>query len=526
MSDIRNEHSPTANGGERIERSRRTVRLDGANTQPLVRLEGISKYFGKVRANHDITLDIVPGRIKALLGENGAGKSTLMSILSGQLKPDSGTISIDGHPVSFKSPKDALRAGIGMVYQHFMLVDSMTVAENVLLGQSAAWLDTGKMHAQVAALAERYGLAIDPAARIASLSMGERQRVEILKLLYRDSRVLILDEPTAVLTPGEIVQLFEALHRMAENGKAIVFISHKMQEVLALADEIAILRRGEIVDEFHESEVPGEAELANRMVGRDVLLEVEAKRLYPGDKVLHVHALDGDGLSAINLDVRRGEVVAIAGVAGNGQRELVEVVAGLRRPASGNVELLGTPWDAFFPAPPKMRGLAYIPEDRQGLASCLSLDLVDNFLLTTRECFTRGPFLNRAAAEAAVKRVVWECNVQPGDTRALARALSGGNLQKLVIGREFYRKPALIVAENPTQGLDIAATEEVWGKLLEARNHAGVLLVSGDLNEVLALADRIAVMYRGRFVDVFSRDDAAKVDAIGLMMAGMKPEDV
>lgn len=518
MSDT--PHTPTAVAPEISCRAREAH----AHLPPVVRLDGICKSFGKVRANHRITLDIRPGCIKALLGENGAGKSTLMSILAGKLRQDSGSIIVDGAPTVFASPRDALRAGIGMVYQHFMLVDSMTVAENVLLGQSPHMvLRPARMRDEVAALAERYGLAVDPAARVGGLSMGERQRVEILKLLYRDSRVLILDEPTAVLTPRETDQLFEAMWRMAGQGKALVFISHKLQEVLTVADEIAILRRGEVVDEFSEADVPNQTVLANRMVGRDVVLQVDAKRLAPVDTVLSVEHLSGAGLSDVSLDVRRGEIVAIAGVAGNGQKELVEAICGLARPESGEVRILGRPWREFFAGPPGRRGLAYIPEDRQGLATCRQLDLVDNFLLTTRNLFAKGVFLDRAEAVNAVKRVVWEYNVQPGDITVPARALSGGNLQKLVIGREFFRKPEVIVAENPTQGLDISATEEVWGRLLEARSTAGVLLVTGDLNEALELADRIAVMYRGRFIDVFDRDDTAKVEAIGLMMAGVRP---
>lgn len=507
-----------------LARPERPARANFVNAQPLVRLAGISKYFGKVRANHDITLHIRPGFIKALLGENGAGKSTLMSILSGRLLPDAGTIEVDGTPTSFRSSKDALRAGIGMVYQHFMLVDSMTVAENVLLGQTTgSILKPSRMNAEVAALAERYGLAVDPAARVHTLSMGERQRVEILKLLYRDSRVLILDEPTAVLTPSETEQLFDALRRMADIGKSIVFISHKLQEVMALADEIAILRKGEIVDEFHESDVPCESDLANRMVGREVMLTVNAQRLTPGQRVLHIHNLGGEGLDNVSLDVRKGEIVAIAGVAGNGQKELVEVLAGITRPEAGTVELLGQPWRSFFASPPRMHGLAYIPEDRRGLATCVGLNLVENFLLTTRACFTSGPFLDHKAAAKTAQEVITACNVQPNMPEAPARALSGGNLQKLVLGREFYRKPEIIIAENPTQGLDVSATEEVWGRLLEARANAGILLVTGDLNEALELADRIAVMYRGRFMGVFPRDDTRMVDAIGLMMAGITP---
>jgi len=505
--------------------NKRTARDRYTHLPPVVRLEGISKSFGRVRANHDITLDIRPGMIKALLGENGAGKSTLMSILSGRFPQDSGTIYIDGAPVRFTSPADALTAGIGMVYQHFMLVESMTVAENVMLGQRGGFLlSPRRMEETVARLAEKYGLEISPSAPVSGLSMGEKQRVEILKLLYRDSRVLIFDEPTAVLTPSETEQLFEALWRMADQGKSIVFISHKLQEVLSVADEIAILRRGEIVDEFHESDVPNQKVLANRMVGRDVVLSVDAPPVPVCEKVLEIEGLGGDGLDDIRLALCRGEIVAVAGVAGNGQKELVEVVCGLRRPAAGRVEILGRPWNAFYPHPPRRgRSLAYIPEDRQGLATCKYLDLVDNFLLTTRHAFSRRGLLDRAQAEEVTRRIVQEYNVQPGHVDAPARALSGGNLQKLVIGREFFREPAIIVAENPTQGLDISATEEVWNRLLEARSGAGILLITSELNEALQLADRIAVMYRGRFVDVFPRTDEKKVEAIGLMMAGVQP---
>ncbi|MFV0421803.1 ABC transporter ATP-binding protein [Oleidesulfovibrio sp.] len=506
--------------------NKRTARDRYVDLPPVVRLEGISKSFGKVRANHDITLDIRPGMIKALLGENGAGKSTLMSILSGRFPQDSGTIFIDGKPARLMSPKDGLAAGIGMVYQHFMLVESMTVAENVMLGQKGSFLlSPAKMEQAVAELADQYGLEITPSAFVSELSMGEKQRVEILKLLYRDSRVLIFDEPTAVLTPSETEQLFEALWRMADHGKSIVFISHKLQEVLSVADEIAILRRGEIVDEFHESDVPNQTVLANRMVGRDVVLAVDAKPLPVGDQVLNIDGLSGEGLQNIHLGLFKGEIVAVAGVAGNGQKELVEVICGLRKPEHGSVQILDKPWNKFYPHPPRRgKSLAYIPEDRQGLATCKYLNLVDNFLLTTRHAFCKKGFLNRVKAVETTRNIVKEFNVQPGHLDASARALSGGNLQKLVIGREFFRDPDIIVAENPTQGLDVSATEEVWSRLLEARSGAGILLITSELNEALQLADRIAVMYRGRFVDIFPKTDTAKVEAIGLMMAGITPE--
>lgn len=506
--------------------NKRTNRNAFADASSVVRIEDVCKYFGKVRANHMISLDIRPGKIKALLGENGAGKSTLMSVLSGRFPQDSGTLYVDGKATDFRSPRDAISAGIGMVYQHFMLVESMTVAQNVLLGQEkGVFISPKQMEADVAALAEQYGLPIDPSAPVSSLSMGEKQRVEILKLLYRDSRVLILDEPTAVLTPAETEQLFEAMWRMADQGKSIVFISHKLKEVLAVADEIAILRRGEIVDEFHESDVPNEAVLANRMVGRDVVLSVEAEPVSIGRTVLDIQKLRGDGLEGIDLHLAKGEIVAIAGVAGNGQKELVEVICGLRKPTQGKVEILDLEWGKFYPRPPRQgHSLAYIPEDRQGLATCKHLDLVDNFLLTTRHSFSRGPFLNRKAAIEETCKTVDDYNVQPGHIDSSARSLSGGNLQKLVIGREFYRRPDIIVAENPTQGLDISATEEVWSRLLQARDRAGILLITSELNEALQLADRIAVMYRGKFMGVFPKEDQHMVDSIGLMMAGVVPE--
>ena len=352
--------------------NKRTNRGAFAQEDPFVQLRAISKHFGKVRANHEITLDIRPGMIKALLGENGAGKSTLMSILSGRFHQTSGDILVDGTVTKFSSPKDAISAGIGMVYQHFMLVESMTVAQNVLLGQERGFVVHPKeQEKEVAALADTYGLPIDPSAIVSSLSMGEKQRVEILKLLYRDSRVLILDEPTAVLTPAETEQLFEAMWRMADQGKSLVFISHKLKEVMAVADEIAILRKGEIVDEFHESDIPNETVLANRMVGRDVELSLDAQPVELGSTVLDVQGLNGDGLEDIALSVRKGEIVAIAGVAGNGQKELVEVICGLRKPEEGDISILGLDWNEFYPRPPrKGRSLAYIPEDRQGLATC------------------------------------------------------------------------------------------------------------------------------------------------------------
>ena len=489
---------------------------------PLIRLENISKSFGSVHANQHVTLEIMEGQILALLGENGAGKSTLMSILAGQLVPDSGTIYLADKPVRLTTTDKAIAAGIGMVYQHFKLVDAMTVAENVFLGQKGGfWLNKKKMGRTVEQLADQYGMKVDPGARISDLSMGERQQVEILKLLHRKSTVLIFDEPTAVLTPNEADNLFATMKIMVEKGKGIVFISHKLDEVMAAADNIAILRRGEIVDRVATVDVASTAELAERMVGREVLLEVEKGTVELLQSVLKVDELSGRRLRKINLEVRQGEILALVGVAGNGQKPLVEAICGLQKPLDGEVTLLGMDWRKFFKKNDWKNSLSYIPEDRQGIATCQGLDLLDNFLLTTRKGFTRGPWLKKEKARETAAHLLKEFDIRPPDLTAFAWQLSGGNLQKMVLAREFYRKPHLIVAEQPTQGLDIAATEDVWNLLLKARDQAGILLVTGDLNEAFALSDRIGVMYNGRIVDTFDTDDKVKAGQIPQMMAGL-----
>jgi len=492
---------------------------------PLIRLESIRKTFGPVVANDHISIDFSAGKIKALLGENGAGKSTLMSILAGRTQPDSGRIFIDGEIQNKFSTQTAIHAGIGMVYQHFQLVEAMTVAENIFLGRrDRFWLNPNKMLQEVLALGERFGLPIDPSARVDALSMGEKQRVEILKLLQRECRILIFDEPTAVLTPQESEQLFEAMRSMAGQEKAVVFISHKLSEVMAVADDIAILRKGAIVDDVPASAVRSEADLARRMVGRDVLLQVDRTPLEPKQVFLETDGLGDDLLQDIRLTLRQGEILGIVGVAGNGQKQLVEVICGLRSPETGHVRILGREWDDFFRTMPWDAALSYIPEDRQELATCLGLDLVDNVLLTTRQGFSTGPWLQRGKAEQKTQELIDQFSIRTPSTGTLAARLSGGNLQKMVLAREFYRRPRVIVAEQPTQGLDIGAMEEVWTILLKARERAGILLVTGDLKEAITLCDRIAVMFEGRIMDEFSTDNTDKLEQIGLMMAGVHPE--
>lgn len=492
--------------------------------RPLIRLEGLSKKFGPKYANRNVSLDIRAGRIKALLGENGAGKSTLMGMLAGRLRPDGGQILIDGRPCFFSSAADAIREGIGMVYQHFMLVEAMTVAENVHLGQPGGLLlQPQEMERRVAALARDLGLEIDPGARISSLSMGEKQRVEILKLLFRRNRVLIFDEPTAVLTPQEANQLFAALRRLAGQGMAIVFISHKLGEVMALADEIAVLRRGEVVADMTAADVQTKEELARLMVGREVILKVEREPLEPRQTVLRVSGLNDAPLKDVHLTVRQGEILGLVGVAGNGQKALAETICGLRAPVSGRIRVMGKEWAPFYRQRSWDGNLSYIPEDRQGLATCRNLTLTDNFMLTTHPGFCRGPWLIRRGAEDRLRELIRDFDIHPPDPHIRARQLSGGNLQKMVLAREFFRRPRLIVAEQPTQGLDIAATEDVWQLLLKARARAGVLLITGDLAEALSLSDRIAVIFEGSIVDTFDADDQIKVSQIGMMMAGVNP---
>lgn len=493
-----------------------------ASAPAVISLENISKSFGRVQANKDINLDIHQGRILALLGENGAGKSTLMSILAGQLQPDSGTIKRSGDPVAFTSTEKAIQSGIGMVYQHFKLVEAMTVAENVFLGVGEKlWVRHKEMNQEVRELAATYGMSVEPEALVADLSMGEKQQVEILKLLHRKSSILIFDEPTAVLTPKEAEALFATMRQMVDMGKAIVFISHKLEEVLSLADDIAILKRGQVIDQLSASQVTSTAELAERMVGRAVLLQVDKEPMEPRQIVLKVEALSGRGMDTIDFVVRQGEVLGIVGVAGNGQKPLVETICGLSAPEQGSVRLLGMEWKQFFSKQNWEQTLSYIPEDRQGLATCPGLNLLDNFLLTTRGGFAKGPWLQKQRAVGIAGELIKKFDIRPPDLNALAWQLSGGNLQKMVLAREFYRRPRLIVAEQPTQGLDIAAAEDVWNVLMKAREQAGILLVTGDLSEALSLSDRIGVMYGGTVVATFSTADQEMIDKIPQMMAGL-----
>jgi simple sugar transport system ATP-binding protein len=499
--------------------------------EPILSLSGICKSFGATRANQDIHMDVFPGEIHAILGENGAGKSTLMSILSGRLRPDSGNIRLEGRRVKFASPAQAMAAGIGMVYQRFMLVESLTVTENILLGlgRGRLRLNIAQAQKEIRTFAGRYDLEIDPAKTVSRLSMGERQRVEILKLLYRRARILIFDEPTAVLSPPEIETFFSILRKLTELGHTILFITHKLEEVMALARRISILRRGKMVASFAAEQVRSRRELARLMVGREILLKVDRPAVTPGETVFAVRDLSARTAAGqllfrnIDLQVRRGEILAVTGVAGNGQGPLTAALAGLLPDVAGSVDFLDRTWAAAeWPRAPR-KEMVYIPEDRHSTASVPGLSLVDNFMLTRLGRYHRGPLLSFSRARRETAQALAAFSVQaPAGPDTTARQLSGGNLQKFVLSRELAGRPALIIAEQPTSGLDIGATEEVWKTLLAQRRHSAVLLVSGDLREVLSLADRVAVIYRGQVIATVSARDDQQAARVGLLMAGIR----
>ncbi len=492
-------------------------------------MRGISKRFPGTLANDRVDLEIRPGEIHALLGENGAGKTTLMNILYGLLSPDEGEILIDGEPVVIRDPADAIARGIGMVHQHFMLVPVLTVAENAILGSEVmrgpVLLDLAEAERRIAGLSKQLGFRVDPKARIEQLSVGQQQRVEIVKALYRRARILVLDEPTAVLTPQETEEIFAVLRRLRGEGASIVFISHKLDEVLRIADRITVIRRGRVVGERAPA-TTSEQELADLMVGRQVSLRVDRGIAHPGAIVLSVRGLrvrDDRGhevVRGVDLDARRGEIVGIAGVAGNGQEELIEAIAGLRRPVSGRVKLEGTDVTGASPRRVRERGVGYVPADRQRYGLVLSYPLDDNFVLTEyhRPPYARGIVRDPAAIRQRATQLIDEYDVRCPGPAVRAATLSGGNQQKVVVAREFGND-RLLVLDQPTRGIDVGSTEFIHRRTIERRDAGtAVLLVSADLDEILELADRILVIHRGRIVGEFAAA-AAERERIGLLMA-------
>ncbi len=505
------------------------------NAVPAVEMQEITLRFPGVLANDRVNFTIYPGEIHALLGENGAGKSTLMNTLIGLYKPQSGEIRIHGKNVSFNSPKDAIAHGIGMVHQHFMLVENQTVTENILIGLDTPrfTLNLKKYDQEVSELAEQYGIHIDPTAKIWQLSVGEQQRVEILKILYRGADILIMDEPTAVLAPQEADELIATLKGMAAQGKAIAFISHKLAEVKQVADKLTVLRRGRATAErvdLHDFTLES---LASLMVGREVIFNLHKCEQDPGREVLRledVSALNNKNLSAlrnIDLSLHEGEILGIAGIAGNGQSELVEVITGLRE-CTGKIWLDGKNIANKPPGFSISQGLAHIPEDRIGVGSAPNLSLTSNIIMKRydQEPISQKWQLDYLAADALADSLKEEYDIQAPSVQTQARKLSGGNLQKLILARELSSTPHLIVAMQPTRGLDIGAIEGVRQLLLRQRElGTSILLVSEDLDELLALSDRIAVMYEGRLVGLLCSDQF-DITNIGLMMTGTLPQDL
>jgi simple sugar transport system ATP-binding protein len=501
----------------------------------VLELRGITKQFPGVLANDHIDLTLEQGEIHALLGENGAGKTTLMNILYGLYQPDEGEIIVKGKPIKVHSPIDAIAAGIGMVHQHFMLIPVFTVTENVILGDEdvryGQVLDRRGASAKIRRLSEQYSLEVDPNAYVRDIPVGVQQRVEIIKLLYREADILILDEPSAVLTPQEIEGLFRIMHTLVEQGKSIIFITHKLKEVLEIADRITVIRRGKVIGSTTPQEAD-ELKLAEMMVGRAVRLEVEKEEAKPGDVVLQVEGLTvlddlfNVAVDDISFDVRSGEILGMAGVQGNGQTELVEALTGLRSAQSGKISLLEHEITNASPRKITEMGSAHVPEDRQQDGLLLAFSVADNLVMNTyyQPPFSKGAVLQQKVILETANRLVKEFDIRTPNASVEAGSLSGGNQQKVIVAREFSRPIKFLVASQPTRGLDVGSIEYIHKRIVQKRDEGcAVLLVSTELDEIMGLADRIAVMYRGKVIAVLPAKGATK-EGVGLLMAGIQPE--
>ncbi len=501
---------------------------------------GITKRFPGVLANDHVDFDLKQGEIHGLLGENGAGKTTLMNILYGLYQPDEGTISLDSRPTQITSPHDAIAQGIGMVHQHFMLVPPLTVTENIILGQESLQTATkfmGRLSAldrrsaaeRIRALSHQYGLDVDPGAYVKDLPVGAQQRVEIVKALYRSADILILDEPTAVLTPQEADELFQIMSGLAVGGKSIIFITHKLREMFVVADRVSVMRGGKMVGTTTPKEATSEM-LAEMMVGRKVILQIDKEPARPGRSILAVENLQvqddrhATTVHDVSFQVREGEILGIAGVQGNGQRELVEALTGLRHVVSGKVALLDHDITHATPRQITELGTGHVPEDRHKHGLVLTFPVRDNLVLCTyyESPFARGVEINEAQIEREAQKLVGEFDIRTPSTGTLVGSLSGGNQQKVIVARELDRPVKLLIANQPTRGLDVGSIEFIHRRIVDARDRrTAVLLVSAELDEIMSLSDRIAVMYKGRILDTLDARDATR-EQLGLLMAGVK----
>jgi simple sugar transport system ATP-binding protein len=504
---------------------------------PVLELSNITKRFPGVLANDHIDLTLNQGEILALLGENGAGKTTLMNILYGLYQPDEGEIKVRGQKIIVRSPTDAIRSGIGMVHQHFMLIPVFTVTENVMLGEetlkAAGFLDRGKAAARIRDISREYSLEVEPEVYVKDLPVGVQQRVEIIKLLFRNAEILIFDEPTAVLTPQEADELFAIMRSLAKQGKSIIFITHKLREVLEVADRIMVIRRGKVIG----TTLPAEADrntLASMMVGRQVNLEVEKAPSQIGDLVLAVKDLVVSDerrqvtVDNVSFEIYAGEILGLAGVQGNGQTELVEAVTGLRIPVSGNIHLLGHDITSATPREVTELGSAHVPEDRQRVGLVLPFSVADNLVLNTyyQTPYANGVVMNdKVVVKEAVQRIK-EFDVRTPSPLTPVGSLSGGNQQKVIIARELSRPIKLLVASQPTRGLDVGSIEYIHNRIVDKRDEGcAVLLVSPELDEIMELSDRIAVMYRGKILAIVNAREVTK-EQVGLLMAGVSPDQI
>ncbi|MEL7608231.1 MAG: ABC transporter ATP-binding protein [Bacillota bacterium] len=503
----------------------------------LLEMKKVCKYFAGVRANYNVDFCVKEGEVHALLGENGAGKSTLMNVLYGLYEPTSGEIHIDGKKQCINCPGHAIELGVGMVHQHFMLVSALTVIENVVLGLkegSPLYLDLNTAAKRLKDLAHQYNMDIDPFAKVWQLSVGQQQRLEILKAMYRGAKLFILDEPTAVLTPQEVEELFNMIRQLKSEGKTIIFISHKLNEVMTICDSITVLRLGEVAATLSVSET-NKVQLAQLMVGKMVELTYDKKPMdYPKMPVIlsleNVRCNNSKGLPALNglcLEVKKGEILGIAGVDGNGQTELVDCITGLTKVLGGSIKIKDKDLTNASPLSVLKNGVAHIPEDRHKRGVVLSMNLVENILLMNyyRSEFAKGEWLKWKHINSYAKNIIEQYNVKTPTEYELMANLSGGNQQKVVLGREIQREPDLLIAMHPARGLDIGATEYVQRKIVEERDRgAAVLLVSTELDEIYALSDRIAVMYEGKIMGIVS--PKIEIHKLGLMMAGMRVEEL
>ncbi len=499
-------------------------------TDIVVALKKITKTFPGIKANDEVDFELRRGEIHTLLGENGAGKSTLMNIIDGIYQPDSGEIEINGKKVNIKSPSDAMKNGIGMIHQHFMLVASLTVLENVLLGLTTAgfYVNKKKVAEKITALSDRYNLGIDPFTKIWQLSVGEQQRVEVIKTLFRGARILILDEPTAVLAPQEVEETFKIYRQMVKEGKSIIFISHKLNEIMDISDRITVLRKGKAIGTVDKDKT-SEKDLAKMMVGREILFRLERGPLNRGEKILQVKdvkALNDKGLTALNgitFDIYGGEIFGLAGIAGNGQKILSDVIAGLRKTISGSVFIDGRDLTNANPKEIFEQGLNYVPPDRLKTGLIPNLSSSDNAVLRhyNKEPILHNFFIDYSEADAYTDQLIKNYDIKVPRKDAPVKFLSGGNMQKLLLAREISEKPKLLVIVHPTRGLDIGAMEFIRKVLLRERdNGVAILLISEDLDEIFMISDRIGVIYDGRILDIVDIEQA-KVEEIGLLMAGL-----